>query len=69
MAPEVLDLFRNGRNRMAVLAVVTAISVAPPFWQWSFLGFRVRILLWTLPLISYWLGRALRPQSRTYKLS
>lgn len=69
VAPEVLHLFRNGRNRMAALAVVTAVSVAPPFWQWNVLGIQVRILLWTLPLISYWLGRALRPQSRTYKLS
>src|SRR2546421_260746 len=46
-----------------------AISFAPPFGQWTLLSVQVRILLWTAPLISYWLGRALRPQSRTYKLS
>ena len=69
VGPEVRHLFRNGRNRMAILAFLTAISVAPLFWQWDILGLRVRILIWTLPLISYWAGRALRPQSRTYKLS
>lgn len=69
VSPDVRHLFRNGRNRMAILAVTTAISVAPPFWQWDILGVKVRILIWTLPLISYWFGRALRPMSRTYKLS
>lgn len=68
VAPEVGKLFRNGRNRMSALAILMAISVAPVFWDWSILGVRLRILLWTVPLISYWLGRALRPQSRTYKL-
>jgi len=62
-------LFRNGRNRMAVLAILMAVSIAPPFWEAAFLGVQVRIYLWTLPLISYWLGRVARPQSRTYEPS
>ena len=62
-------LFRNGRNRMGVLSVLMAISVAPVFWQATVLGVPARIYLWTLPLISCWLGRAIRPQSRTYKVS
>jgi uncharacterized membrane protein len=69
VAPDVSKLFRNGRNRMIVLAILMSISIAPVFWDWSILGVHLRILLWTVPLISYWLGRALRPQSRTYKLS
>src|SRR2546426_475513 len=69
VAPDLAKLFRSGRNRMAVLAALMAISFAPPFGQWTLLSVQVRILLWTAPLISYWLGRALRPQSRTYKLS
>jgi uncharacterized membrane protein len=59
----------DGRNRMAILAVLMAVSVAPPFWQWAIAGVPTRILLWTVPLISYWVGRALRPQTRTYKVS
>jgi uncharacterized membrane protein len=68
-APEVVQLFKNGRNRMAILAVLMAISIAPQFWEISLLGVQARIYIWTLPLISYWAGRAITPQSRTYKLS
>jgi uncharacterized membrane protein len=67
--PEAAKLFRNGRNRMAVLAVLMAVSIAPPFWEATFLGIQARIYIWTVPLISYWLGRAIRPESRTYKPS
>ncbi len=67
--PESARLFRSGRNRMVLLAVLMAVSVAPPFWQVSILGVQARIYFWALPLISYWLGRALRPESRTYKVS
>src|SRR5439155_22697102 len=40
VAPELVTLFRNGRNRMAVLAVLTLISVAPQFWEWTLLSVR-----------------------------
>ncbi|MDA4129079.1 MAG: hypothetical protein OK422_06475 [Thaumarchaeota archaeon] len=69
VAPELTTLFRNGRNRMSVLAIVMAISVAPQFWQWTILGAPARLYVWYLPLISYWVGRALRPESRTYRSS
>lgn len=69
VAPDAAKLFRNGRNRMIVLAVLMTISIAPLFWQVSFLGVQARIYVWCAPLISYWVGRAVRPQSRTYKLS
>ena len=69
VSPEGARLFRNGRNRLAILAVVMAISIAPPFWQVSLFGLQARIYMWSLPLISYWLGRAISPQSRTYRLS
>jgi hypothetical protein len=69
VAPELVTLFRNGRNRMAILAVLTLISVAPQFWEWTLLGVPIRLYLWYPPLISYWVGRAVRPDSRTYKLA
>src|SRR5881296_1882543 len=69
VSPEGARLFRNGRNRLAILAVVMAISIAPPFWQVSLFGLQARIYIWSLPLISYWLGRAISPQSRTYRFS
>ncbi|TLZ53298.1 MAG: hypothetical protein E6K17_09855 [Methanobacteriota archaeon] len=67
--PEAAKLFRNGRNRMIVLAILMAISIAPPFWEYTLLGVQARIYMWTVPLISYWVGRAVSPQSRTYKVS
>jgi len=68
VAPELVELFKRGRNRMAILAALTLSSVAPQFWQWTLLGFPIRLYLWYPPLISYWIGRALRPISRTYKV-
>jgi uncharacterized membrane protein len=68
VAPELVTLFRNGRNRMAILAILTLISVAPEFWDWTLLGVPIRLYLWYPPLISYWVGRAVRPDSRTYKI-
>lgn len=67
--PEAVRLFRNGRNRMSILAVLMAISIAPPFWQLTFLDVPLRLYMWYLPLVSYWLGRALRPETRTYRLT
>ena len=69
VTPELVTLFRNGRNRMAILAVLTLLSVAPQFWEWTLLGVPIRLYLWYPPLISYWVGRAVRPDSRTYKLA
>src|SRR3989441_10714480 len=69
VAPELVKLFRNGRNRMVVLALATAISIAPQFWEWTLFGVPTRLYIWYLPLISYWVGRLVRPQSRTYRNS
>jgi hypothetical protein len=69
VAPELVTLFRNGRNRMAILALLILISVAPQFWEWTLLGVPIRLYLWYPPLISYWVGRAVNPDSRTYKLA
>ena len=69
VAPEILQLFRNGRNRMVLLAVLMAVTIAPPFWQLTLLGVPARLYMWYLPLISYWVGRALRPASRSYRIS
>jgi uncharacterized membrane protein len=68
VAPDLVHLFKNGRNRMALLAMLTLVSVAPQFWQWTLLGILLRLYLWYPPLISYWVGRAINPDSRTYKL-
>lgn len=68
VSPELSALFRNGRNRMLVLAVIMAVSVAPIFWQTRAFGIPLRLYVWYLPLISYWAGRLVRPESRTYSI-
>ncbi len=67
VAPELARLFRNGRNRMAILSAVTIVAIAPQFWEWALFGVPARLYIWYLPFISYWVGRIVRPQSRTYR--
>lgn len=69
VAPDLVTLFKNGRNRMALLAILILVSVAPQFWQWTLLAIPLRLYLWYPPLISYWVGRAVNPVSRTYKIT
>jgi uncharacterized membrane protein len=68
VAPDLARLFRNGRNRMAVLAVVMGVTAAPQFWQAQIDGVQLRLLMWYLPLVSYWVGIVVRPESRSYTL-
>jgi len=69
VAPELVVLFRNGRNRLLLLAVVMGVTVLPIFWQVTWFGVPLRLYAWYLPLISYWVGRLVRPENRTYSLS
>lgn len=64
--PVLAARFRNGRNRMTILGVVMLISVAPVFWQVTWFGQPIRLYVWYLPMVSYWVGRAVRPESRSY---
>jgi hypothetical protein len=69
VAPELVKLFRSARNRMIILAVLMLISIAPQFWMVTLFGVPLRLYMWYLPLISYWVSRALRPDSRSYGIS
>jgi hypothetical protein len=68
VSPGLARLFRNGRNRTAVIAVIMFASVAPQFWQWTLFGFPMRLYIWYIPLVSYWVGMAVDPEGRTYTL-
>src|SRR5262249_6315042 len=65
---ETVKLFRSGRNRMAILGLLMAITIAPQFWTWQLFNAPLRLYMWYIPLVSYWVGRALRPETRTYRL-
>jgi hypothetical protein len=69
VSPQLVKLFRNGRNRMLVLAGIMAITILPVFWQVQIFGVPARLYAWYLPLVSYWVGRAVRPESRTYGIA
>ena len=65
---ETIRLFKNGRNRMAILAALMAVTIAPQFWELRLYDVALRLYMWYIPLVSYWVGRALRPETRTYRL-
>jgi hypothetical protein len=60
---EIMIRFRRARNRLGVLTVIVLLSVAAP-WDWLFLGVHVRLLIWLIPIISFWYYRMIQPRSR-----
>ena len=51
------------------LSVGSLALIATQFWEWTFYGVPTRMYVWYLPLISYWVGRAVRSESRTYTIA
>jgi uncharacterized membrane protein len=60
---EIMIRFRRARNRLGVLAVLLLVSLAVP-WDWLFLGVQIRLLIWIIPIISFWVNRVTHPPSR-----
>jgi len=48
--------FRRIRNRMTLLTIIVLLSLAVP-WNWLFLGVHVRLFIWYVPIVSFWLNR------------
>ncbi len=63
VAPEIAGNFRTGRNMILVAALLMFISIAPLFWQWTLFAEPLRLYIWYLPLLLYWVGRLVRPLS------
>src|SRR5437667_10998337 len=53
---EIMIRFRRIRNRLSLLTVIVLLSLAAP-WDWFFLGIHVRLLVWYVPIVSFWLNR------------
>jgi uncharacterized membrane protein len=47
---------RRIRNRLGLLTIIVLLSLAAP-WNWFFLGVHVRLFIWYIPIISFWLNR------------
>jgi hypothetical protein len=61
---EIMVRFRRVRNRLIILMVVVLLSLAVP-WGWLLLGIPIRILIWCIPIASFWLNRMTRPPRYT----
>lgn len=53
---EIMIRFRRVRNTLTVLTVIVFASLAVP-WEWTFLQVHVRLVIWYVPIISYWFNR------------
>ena len=58
---EIMIRFRRVRNRLGVLTVIVLLSLAAP-WDWLLLGIHVRLLIWLIPIISFWYYRMIQPR-------
>ena len=47
---------RRIRNRLTLLTIVVLLSLAVP-WDWFFLGVHMRLFVWYVPIVSFWLNR------------
>src|SRR5256712_4897551 len=55
----VMIRMRRVRNRLSLLTVIVLIALAAP-WDWAFLGVHIRLLIWSVPIISFWINRMRR---------
>jgi len=53
---EIMIRFRRVRNRLTVLTAVVLLSLAFP-WDWFVARIHVRLLVWYVPIVSFWVNR------------
>jgi hypothetical protein len=51
-----VERFRRIRNRLTLLTIIILLSLAVP-WDVLFLGVHVRLLIWIVPIVSFWINR------------
>jgi len=55
----VMIRMRRVRNRLSLLTGIVLIALVAP-WDWVFLGVHIRLLIWSVPIISFWINRMRR---------
>ncbi len=55
----VMIRMRRVRNRLSVLTGIVLIALVAP-WDWVLLGVHIRLLIWSVPIISFWINRMRR---------
>jgi hypothetical protein len=51
-----VERFRRIRNRLTLLTIIILLSLAVP-WDVLFLGVHLRLLIWIVPIVSFWINR------------
>jgi len=62
VAPGLAKSFRQGRNVQAILSAIVLVSLAPIFWDLSLFGVQLRLYIWSIPIIVYWVRRRVQSQ-------
>jgi len=60
VAPGLAKSFRQSRNVQAILSLIVLISLAPIFWDLSIFGVQLRLYIWAIPIIVYWVRRSVQ---------
>jgi len=60
VAPGLAKSFRQSRNVQAILSMIVLISLAPIFWDLSIFGVQLRLYIWAIPIIVYWIRRSVQ---------
>ena len=60
VAPGLAKSFRQSRNVQAILSAIVLISLAPIFWDLSIFGVQLRLYIWAIPIIVYWIRRSVQ---------
>src|SRR5439155_6810596 len=55
----VMIRMRRVRNRLSILTAIVLMALVAP-WDWVLLGVHVRLLIWSVPIISFWINRMRR---------
>jgi hypothetical protein len=54
-----VERFRRIRNRLVLLTIIVFLSLAVP-WDVLVLGVHVRLMIWIVPIVSFWFNRMRR---------
>jgi uncharacterized membrane protein len=61
IAPDLVARYRTTRNLTLILAGFMLLTAAPIFGTYMILGYPIRLYVWYVPIIVYWISRLARP--------
>jgi uncharacterized membrane protein len=61
VAPDLVARYRTTRNLTLILAGFMLVTAEPIFGTYMILGYPIRLYVWYVPIIVYWISRLARP--------